>query len=97
MNKEEKIFTIIIIVCAVILVATTIFAIINYNRPKDLNMSAHYIVGQDGVTAIEIIYAQTHDRVEEIILYKDDTAIARAGVEHIYIHQSTCKIVIYRG
>lgn len=63
----------------------------------ETNVAAHYVVGNDNVTGIEIVYHQTHDLVDELIIYKDDTALARRGKQHIYITPSQCKLIIYRG
>lgn len=66
-------------------------------QPQEDNVSARFVVGEDNVEAIEIVYAQTHQRVSELILYKDDSGLARSGNQYIYINQSSCKIIVYRG
>ena len=99
MLKEDKILITIIIVCIVVLIATVVFSIVNYKQTnkEPNNATARFVVGEDNVTAIELVYAQTHQMVDELILYKDDTGLARSGNQHIYINKSSCKIIVYRG
>ena len=58
---------------------------------------SHFTVGTDNVTAIELVYYQTQDFVDELIVYKDGTGVARKGNQHIYFTPTECKLIIYHG
>ena len=99
MDKGNKILLAVLVGMWVIaLVVAMVLGVTNHPEEEpQTNIAAHYVVGEDNVTGIEIVYAQTHDLVDELIIYKDDTAVARRSKQHIYITPSQCKIIIYRG
>ena len=99
-NVDRILIGVIIIITIASLIATVVVIVQKVNQPKEepqTNVAAHYVVGEDNVTGIEIVYHQTHDLVDELIIYKDDTAVARRSKQHIYITPSQCKLTIYRG
>jgi len=101
--RLDIIYTLIAFTLIIIVVALGIWGIVsvvqrdNNKAIETNNASARFVVGEDNVTAIELVYAQTHQMVDELILYKDDTGLARSGNQHIYINKSSCKIIVYRG
>ena len=84
LDRVDKIVVALIIIFTIALVITSIVLIVQKvtNQPEEepeTNVAAHYVVGENNVTGIEIVYQQTHDLVDELIIYKDDTALARRG------------------